>query len=126
MVLDPVVLALLALVAGLYLRAIAVLRRRGWRVSGWQQAAWWTGWTLEAVALVSPIDRLAETLLSAHMAQHLLLADLGAPFLLAGLRTPVLQHYLPPQILRPLARQQGLRRVFRRLRQPIVAFVVYV
>jgi putative membrane protein len=126
MVLDPVVLALLALVAGLYVRAIVVLRRRGWRVSVWQQAAWWTGWTLEAVALLSPIDRLAEELLSAHMAQHLLLADLGAPFLLAGLRTPVLQHYLPPVILRPLARQEGLRRAFRRLRQPIVAFVVYV
>jgi putative membrane protein len=126
MVLDPVVLALLALVAGLYVRAIVVLRRRGWRVSAWQQAAWWTGWTLEAVALVSPIDRLAESLLSAHMAQHLLLADLGAPFLLAGLRTPVLQHYLPPVILRPLARQHGLRRAFRTLRQPIVAFVLYV
>jgi putative membrane protein len=124
--LDPAVIALLLGATGLYLRAVRVLGRRGYRVPVWQQVAWYSGVGLTAVALLSPIDGLGEDLLSAHMGQHLLLADLSAPLLLTGLRTPVLQSYLPPAILVPLARQRGLRRFLRRLRRPLVAIGIYV
>ena len=40
------------------------------------QAAFYGGVALWTVALISPLDNLAEDLLSAHMAQHLLLAEL--------------------------------------------------
>ena len=103
-----------------------MLGSRGYRVPTWQQVAWHTGIGLTAIALLSPIDTLGQDLLSAHMGQHLLLGDLSAPFLLTGLRTPVLQSYLPPAVLRPLARQRGLRRFLRRLRQPLVAIAIYV
>ena len=79
---DPGAVILLALAAFLYVRAVRVLARRGYEVPRLQQAAWWGGLLLVAAGLLSPVDWLAEDLLSAHMAQHLLIADLAAPLLL--------------------------------------------
>ena len=124
--LNPGVLAFLALAAGLYHRAVLVLGRRGYRVPAGQQVAWWGGLALMAVGLTSPIDGLGEELLSAHMAQHLIVADLAAPLLLMGIRSPVYAFLLPRTLLVPLARRRGLRRVFRKLRQPLVAVPLWV
>jgi len=123
---DPAALAVILLAAVLYLRALSVLRRRGRRISVLQQGAWWSGLALAAAGLLSPLDRLAEDLLSGHMAQHLLIADLAAPLLLVGLRTPVLVFMLPRPLLEPLARRRGLRRALSVLRRPPVAIAVYV
>lgn len=123
---DPAVVALVLGATALYVRAVRVLGRRGFRVPPWQQAAWHAGVLLTAAGLLSPIDGLADDLLSAHMAQHLLIADLAAPLLLTGIRTPVLQNYLPPRALAPLAGHKPLRRLLRRLRSPLVAIGVYV
>jgi putative copper resistance protein D len=60
------------------------------------------------------------------MAQHLLLADFAAPLLLVGMRTPVLQFLLPRPLLVPLARTLWLRRLFRWLRRPVVAILLWV
>jgi putative copper resistance protein D len=60
------------------------------------------------------------------MAQHLLLADVAVPFLLAGARTPVLVFLLPRAVLVPLAHRRLLRRLFRFLRQPLVAIPSYL
>ena len=119
-------LALLLLFEALYVRAVLVLRRRGWRVPAGQQAAWHFGMALQAVALLGPLDSAAEEHLSAHMAQHLLLADLAVPFLLAGIRTPVLVFLLPRPLLVPLAHRRRLRAAFLFLRQPLVAIPVYL
>ena len=76
---DLTAIYLIALPAGLYARAVRILARRGYRVPRWQQASWYAGLLLMAIALLSPLDSLGETdLLSAHMAQHLLIADLSA------------------------------------------------
>jgi cytochrome c oxidase assembly factor CtaG len=110
----------------LYLRAVHVLRGRGYEVPFWQQAAWHAGLALTAAGLLSPLDRLGEDLLSAHMAQHLLIADLAAPLLLVGLRSPVYAFMLPRPALVVVARRRRLRRVFRAMRRPLVAIPVYV
>src|SRR3954453_7021300 len=123
---DPAGIALIALLLALYVRAVTVLRWRGYRVPQSQQAFWYAGLALIAIALLGPPDALANDLLSAHMAQHLLLADIAAPLLLAGVRTPVLQFLLPRPILVPLARAPWLRRVFRTLRKPLVALPLWV
>ena len=117
---------MLAFAAGVYVAAQRRLARRGRRVPGWQQAAWWAGIGLSAVGLLSPLDPLADQLLSAHMVQHLLIADLGAPLLLAGIRSPVLQFLLPAPALRRLARLRRLRAAMGVLRRPLVAIPVYV
>src|SRR4051794_7521234 len=110
----------------LYARAVAVLRWRGWEVSGRQQALFYSGVLLIAIALLGPPDALSDDLLSAHMGQHLLLADIAAPLLLAGMRTPVIQFMLPRQVLVPLARNRPLRGLFRTLRKPLVAVPLWV
>ncbi len=124
--LDPIVLVLLALGAGLYVRAVRILARRGYRVPGGRQACWWLGWSLLLIGFTSPVAAYAEDLLSLHMAEHLLIGDLAAPFLVAGLRSPVLLFYLPRPVLVFLARRHGLRAAFRRIRRPIPAFILYV
>src|SRR3954449_605974 len=123
---DPAGIALVALMLALYGRTVTVLRWRGYRVPRAQQALWYSGVLLIAVALLGPPDALSDDLLSAHMAQHLLLADLAAPLLLAGMRSPVLQFLLPRPILVPLARTGWLRRFFRALRKPLVALPLWV
>jgi len=110
----------------LYLRAVHVLGARGYEVPFWQQVAWHGGIALTAAGLLSPLDGLAEDLLSAHMAQHLLIADLAAPLLLVGMRSPVYAFLLPRPALVAVARRQRLRKVFRTLRRPLVAIPVYV
>jgi putative copper resistance protein D len=123
---DPVVLALLALGGGLYVRALRIVGARGLRISPAQQACWWIGIALLTIGLEGPLDAYDSTLLSAHMAQHQLIGDLAAPFLLAGLRAPLLLFYLPRPALVALAGQRWLRRTFRFLRQPLVALPLYV
>ncbi len=115
----------LLLAEGLYLRALRILRSREVAVPRWQIAAWHAGIALQAIGLLSPIDRLAEDGLSFHMLQHLLIADLAAPLLLVGMRNPVLAFLLPRSVLVPLARNRPLRRAFRFLRQPLVALPLY-
>ncbi len=124
--LDPGPVAALLVAVALYARAVSVLRRRGRSIPRAQQAAWYGGVGLLALALLGPLDALADELLSAHMAQHVLIADLAAPLMLVGLRTPVLLFLLPRPILGTLARRRGLRRAFRALRRPLVAVPVYI
>src|SRR3954463_15554613 len=123
---DPAGIALLAVLTALYLRAVTVLRWRGYRVPRKQQALWYSGVGLLAIALLGPPDALSNDLLSAHMGQHLLLADLAAPLLLAGMRSPVLQFLLPRPLLVKAARTRWLRSLFRTLRKPLVALPLWV
>ena len=76
------------------------------------------GMALVLVALISPVDRLGESLFFMHMVQHLLLLDLAPILVLLGL-TKVL--------LRPLTRR--LVRIERRagpLAHPVFAIFLYV
>jgi putative membrane protein len=123
---DPAGIALLAVLLALYGRAVTVLRWRGYRVPRSQQAVWYSGVGLLAIALLGPPDALSDDLLSAHMGQHLLLADLAAPLLLVGMRSPVLQFLLPRPLLVKLARTRWLRNFFRLLRRPLVALPLWV
>jgi putative membrane protein len=123
---DPVLVVLLLLASGLYIRALRILARRRLHVSPWQQAAWWIGMGLLTLALLGPPDAYDDRLLSAHMAQHLLLGDVAAPFLLLGMRTPMLLFYLPRSALVLLARRRWLRRAFAVARHPLVALPLYV
>jgi putative copper resistance protein D len=123
---DPTGVALVALLIALYARAVAVLRWRGYTVPKGQQAWWYAGVALVAIAMLGPPDALSNDLLSAHMSQHLLLADIAAPLLLAGARTPVLMFILPRPLLVRLARTTWLRSLFRWLRKPLVAVPLWV
>ena len=97
----------------------------GSRSRRFQQCAFYGGVALWAIALFSPVDTLAEDLLSLHMAQHLLIAELGAPLILVGLRAPVIFFFLPKPAMVWLARRRTLRRVMRKLTTPLGAIATY-
>lgn len=120
-VLDPGVIALLALAAVLYARAVRTLSRRGFHVPRLQQGFWWIGMALLATGLLGPTAAAADELFWTHMAEHLLIADIAAPFLIAGIRTPVFLFIPPRAILVIVARSGPLRRLGRFVTRPLVA-----
>ena len=70
--LDPVLLAVLALVAGAHIWSV---RSRGGRVRAT------AGWVVASAALISPLCALSVSLFSARVAQHMTLVLLAAPLI---------------------------------------------
>jgi cytochrome c oxidase assembly factor CtaG len=101
--------------------ALTVVYVRRWRevhASVARLASFLGGMALALVALVSPVDRLAEQLFFVHMVQHLLLIDLAPILVLLGL-TKVL--------LRPATRRlMRLERAAGPLAHPVFAIALYV
>ena len=81
----------------------------------WESRAFWAGWMVLAVALLSPLHPLGGALLWAHMVQHELLMVVAAPLLVLGRPLLVSLRGLPPRArnvaggwvrrLRPLTRR---------------------
>lgn len=116
----PGAIAAMAILTGAY-----VVRRRRAREAagpqaapGWRLASFLGGIALIAIALVSPVDRLAEQAFVMHMVQHVLLLDIASVALVLGL-TKVL--------LRPATRRlQRLEHAAGPLASPVFAVVLYV
>jgi putative membrane protein len=89
----PPILSMLAW-SWLYRRRCRTLARRGRPVAGWRQACFAAGAVIVVVALVSPVDKLADEVLWVHMVQHLLLGDIGALLIALSLTGPLLQPLL--------------------------------
>jgi len=116
---SPGVLLTLGVAAVLYARRWRHARAEGGpaAASGWRAAAFAGGLALVFVALISPVDALAEQLFVMHMVQHILILDLAAILLIAGL-TRVL--------LRPVTRRLiALERAAGPLGHPVFAVVLY-
>lgn len=100
---EPLAAVGLVLLAFGYLRGVERLWRQAGRnrvVRGWQVGAFAAAWTALLVALVSPIEGLAGTLLSIHMVQHLLLALVAAPLLVVSGPLLPLVRALPERLAR--------------------------
>ncbi|ACA17399.1 conserved hypothetical protein [Methylobacterium sp. 4-46] len=81
---DPRVLAPLSVSAVLFLVGTVRLWGRaghGRGVRRWQVACFWSGWTVLALALLSPLHGWGERLFTAHMVEHELLMVIAAPLL---------------------------------------------
>jgi cytochrome c oxidase assembly factor CtaG len=128
------VLGPLALAGVTYLRGFTRLRRRspvGRRVATpGRLVAYLGGLYVLALALLSPLDGLAELSLTAHMVQHQLLAMVAPPLLLLGNPYPVTLWGLPVRLRRAAARplQPGgaLRAAWRGLTFMPVAGTLYM
>lgn len=81
---DPLPIVGLLLVAWLYGTGFERLRRSPGTLPRWRVRAFAAGWLVVFGAVVSPLDALAHTLLTAHMVQHLLLMMVAPPLLLSG------------------------------------------
>jgi cytochrome c oxidase assembly factor CtaG len=120
--------ALAALAALLFAQAALRLRRRGrGDLAGWDRVALFAlGLGLTLVALVGPLDRIAEEkLLAAHMGQHVLIGDAAPALLTLAVRGPLLVFLLPAPVLAPLARNARVRAALRTLLRPRVAFSLW-
>jgi putative membrane protein len=119
--------ALAAVAALLFAQGVVRLRRRGrGDLAGWDRVALFGfGLGLTVVALVGPIDRIADTRLAVHMVQHVLIGDLAPALLTVAVRGPLLVFLLPASVLAPLARSARVRAVLSTLLRPRVAFALW-
>lgn len=110
--LDPSVVVVLLTVLALYAHAVHGQPRAGRGrvgIARWRLGAFGAGMFALVVALVSPLDRLAEALFAAHMVQHLLLAVVAAPLLVLGRAHLVLRSTVPIDLRRHVGRQVASR-----------------
>jgi putative membrane protein len=124
---SPLVLAAALVALALYGRAFLRLRRRR-RCGGaryWRLAAFAAAVLLGALALVSPLDGLAEELVSAHMLQHVLIADLVPALALLSLRGPLLYLVPPRRLARLVVRLAPLREGIGLLSRPLPALCAW-
>jgi putative membrane protein len=115
---GPIVIVILLL--GVYVRRwLGVRRTSGPRGATWGRLAAWVGGVLcIAIALISPIDTLADQVFAMHMVQHVLLLDFAPILLILG---------LSKVLLRPVARQVlDLERALGPIAHPAFAVVAYV
>jgi cytochrome c oxidase assembly factor CtaG len=93
-VFEPLQIAGLTLAAVAYTVRSQTLAREGRSVPIWRIVCFASGLFLIAVAFVSPLGRIDDELVFAHMGQHLLMGDLGALLIVLGLTGPLLQPLL--------------------------------
>jgi putative membrane protein len=93
-VFEPLQVAGLTLVATAYSLRLITLSREGRPVPGWRVACFASGLALIAIAFISPLGRLDDELVLAHMGQHLLMGDVGPLLIVLGLTGPLLQPLL--------------------------------
>jgi putative membrane protein len=117
---EPSVLVGLALLAAGYSALVGPLRRRnlwGEPVSIGRQLCFYLGTFSVFIALISPLDVIADRMLfSAHMAQHMLLTYVAPPLWLIG---------LPGWTTALIGRAGWVGSVFDRLTRPALAFVLF-
>jgi putative membrane protein len=85
--LDPVLLLVLLAIGSAY--AFRASRFTG-VLSSRRQAAFYAGWLVAALALVSPLCALSVSLFAARVGQHMILALIAAPLVAAGRPVAVL------------------------------------
>src|SRR5437763_14617937 len=101
--LKTLLLLVLAVLATAYTRGWRRLNAVGHAPPIWRAAAYALGLLTVAGALLSPLDDLAVSRFSAHMAQHLLLTMMAAPLLLLGNPLALVLWGVPPGLRRRLA-----------------------
>ena len=87
-----------------YRRCLRVSHGRHPVLNGWRAASFYAAVAALLVALVSPLDALGTSLLSAHMAQHLLLLVVAPALLVASAPGYTLTWALPRRARRGLSR----------------------
>lgn len=123
---DPLVV--LGLVGSAALYAVGYRRLRARARKPWRAVAFAGAWLSVAIALVSPLDAMAEALFSAHMVQHLLLIVVAAPLLIVCRPVRTMLAGLPRDSRRSLTRlgaEISHSAPARALRRPVVAWSVF-
>jgi cytochrome c oxidase assembly factor CtaG len=105
----------LLIAASAYAVRVLHLSAEGRPVPIARQLSFLAGLIVIGIALVSPLDGLADELLTFHMIQHLLIMDVAAVLIVVGLTGPVMQ---------PLLALRGFRWI-RYLGNPLIALGIW-
>jgi putative membrane protein len=118
----------LAISGGWYLAGFARLWSRAARRDYLRHAACFAaGWATLALALLSPLDRLAETSFAAHMAEHELLMLVAAPLLVLARPVGIALWALPRRWrlrVGGIGQNRAWRALWQWLSDPVVATVL--
>lgn len=116
-----------ALALVIYLRGYFLLRRTRPEFPAWRVWSYCAGVVTLWVSLGSPLEELADNILTAHMIEHQLLMMIVPPLVLMGWPTVPLLRGLPKWIRRytaaPLLRSRAMRRLGDFLVRPLVAWM---
>ena len=112
-----------------YLRGwLAIRRTRPHQFTSLRLGSFLAGLVMLWLAIASPMDGLADVLLSAHMVEHLLLMSVVPPLLLLGLPVVPLLRGVPAVvtqiIVAPIIRSRAVRRFGHWLITPLVAWLL--
>ena len=126
---DPAALIGIPLAALLYARGLQDLdRRRFHRL--WRIAAFYAGLAALFVALVSPLDALADELFSLHMVQHMLILFVAVPAIQLSAPVLPLLRGIPRSIRRrtviPALKSAPVRAALRNIFRPLIAWPLFV
>jgi putative membrane protein len=129
--LEPSIFIGLALAAWLYARGLHLSTGSRRRLHPWwRPTLFYLGLAVTFIALVSPLDHMANELFSMHMIQHLLLMVVAPPLILLGAPIIPLLRGVPRPVRRlvvgPLIRQPVIRGGLRFLSMPLVAWPLYI
>ena len=121
----PIIVALAAAVAYLVAWRAVNARHPVSPISAWRLAAWLGGLLVIVVALDSPIDLLAEDLLSVHMVQHLLLTLVAPPLLALGAPVLLLLRFSRPNLRANVLLPVLHSRLVRVAGAPVTAWLLF-
>lgn len=125
---HPPLLITLACVfsVAVYLSGYLQIRHTRPEFAAWRASSFVGGVLVLWISLGSPLEELADTVLTAHMIEHLLLMAAVPPLVLAGWPAVPMLRGLPAVLRRysvaPLLRWRGLRRVEHFITRPIFAW----
>lgn len=124
--LEPEIVAGLLIAAGLYVAGV----RRGAHARWWRHALFLGGLVALALALLSPIEPLADHVFVIHQVEHMLLRSIGPMLLLLSQPQAALMRGMPNWLRRgavgPMVSSPAVRSAFGFLSQPLVATVLFV
>ncbi|MDB4908535.1 MAG: hypothetical protein JWO05_3319 [Gemmatimonadetes bacterium] len=126
--LQPLLLASMLLPLAIYLVGLVRLHRISTRAHSREVTCTLAGFATLFVALVSPLHRMGESLLSAHMIQHTLLLSVAAPLLVLGKPgVPMLWAFASRErrVAGRLMRMRAVRRPWRVVSTMSVATLVH-
>jgi putative membrane protein len=126
----PDVIAATILVGLIYGNGLFRRKSLATHSAAWRHLAFAAGVMAVFLALVSPIDYLAEHLFSVHQVQHLLLRMIGPMLIVLAAPQAILISGLPSgvrrRILAPLVGSKAARGLFSLLAHPVVNTALYI
>ena len=123
---EPEIVAGLLIAASLYVVGV----RRGARTKWWRHLLFFGGLSALAIALLSPIEPLADHVFAIHQIEHMLLRSIGPMLLLLSQPQAALMRGMPDWLRRgivsPMVSSSGVRRSFGFFTHPLIATLLFV